>query len=621
MKKLLSLAVLGLVLLSSCVKGFDGMEPEPTPTPEPTPSGVTDEEIKDHAEGILGFTIPANQDWNSTTSGTVTINVTSAVTKVSVLALVAQTDEEGETYNSMTKLNEAETNNQSSVTLNYDAPKKNEGLYVAFYTDKSCSYKKVEGNSVSFDQAPARTRAMTRTISAPSGTFKIADIKSSFAADRGWIPNDKLYMLSDEDYNRMQIAVDPYTPEYNDLVRDLVFAYLPNTKEKNNLIQIMEAGYTDDNAYRITTGDDGPIIISPIFKQDGGSKYGNEVYNSDFYYYYFNPDEMPSSAEEQVAFLQSLPKYKLIPFNIHFGASNDDNIIDKRYSYCALYFGDEKTPSIGTEGKFKFPKGYKIGFMVRAKTITEAPNKQGELYFDGRLNAKINNFGNFNKLNTNDPRATWLKINDRALMCWESGTDRDFNDILLEVEGSVEPIYTTHEFEYNTYTFCFEDTQKGDYDLNDVVIKAKRINDTTVEYSIVACGAYDELFIKNVNAGVIQDNVEIHSLFGVAQKQFVNTQNGAEKLAAITAQKTVSKSFSFLDSNNQPYIYDKSTGLTIKLSTKGQDPHGIMIPFEFKYPTEKTCIKDAYKQFNNWGANPVNYTNWYTKPVSGKVFE
>ena len=617
MKKLLSLAVLGLVL-SGCVKGFEGMEPEPNPEPD---QGVTDEDIKSHAEEILGFTIPDNQDWNSTTSGSVTINVTSAVTKVSVMALVAQTDEEGETYNSMTKLNEAETNNQSSVTLNYDAPKKNEGLYVAFYTEKGCYYKKVEGNSVSFDQAPARTRAMTRTVSAPSGTFKIADIKSSFAADRGWIPNDKLYMLSDEDYNRMQIAVDPYTPEYNDLVRDLVFAYLPNTKEKNNLIQIMEAGYTDDNAYRVTTGDDGPIIISPIFKQDGGSKYGNEVYNSDFYYYYFNPDEMPSSAEEQVAFLQSLPKYKLIPFNIHFGASNDDNIIDKRYSYCALYFGDEKTPSIGTEGKFKFPKGYKIGFMVRAKTITEAPNKQGELYFDGRLNAKINNFGNFKKLNSNDPRATWLKINDRVLMCWESGTDRDFNDILLEVEGSVEPIYTTHEFEYNTYTFCFEDTEKGDYDLNDVVIKAKRIDETTVEYSLVACGAYDKLFVKNVKAGVLQDDVEIHSLFGVGDKQFVNTEIGVEKHSVITARKTVSESFSFLDEENQPYIYDASTNLTVKLSTKGQDPHGIMIPFDFKYPAEKVCIIDAYKDFNKWGANPILSTNWYTKPVSGKVFE
>ena len=628
MKKLLSLAVLGLVL-SGCVKGFEGMEPEPNPEPD---QGVTDEDIKSHAEEILGFTIPDNQDWNSTTSGSVTINVTSAVTKVSVMALVAQTDEEGETYNSMTKLNEAETNNQSSVTLNYDVPKKNEGLYVAFYTDKSCYYKKVEGNSVSFDQTPAKTRAMTRTISAPSGTFKIADIKSSFAAERGWIPDEKLYMLSDADYNSLQIAAEPYSDEYKTTVRDLVFAYLPNSKDLNNLTKVMAAGYTDDNAYRITTGDDGPIIISPIFKQDGGSKYGNEVYNSDFYYYYFNPDEMPSSAEEQVAFLQSLPKYKLIPFNIHFGASNDDNIIDKRYSYCALYFGDEKTPSIGTEGTFKFPKGYKIGFMVRAKTDHKEngkPRKQGELYFDGRLNVDINGYSETNfkttvnkfNLSLNSPRATWLRVNDRVLMCWESGTDTDFNDILLEVEGSVEPIYTTHEFEYNTYTFCFEDTEKGDYDLNDVVIKAKRINKTTVEYSIVACGAYDKLLIKNVNAGIINDNVEIHSLFEVGEKQFVNTESGAEKHPAITAQKTVSESFSFLDEENQPYIYDASTNLTVKLSTKGQDPHGIMIPFDFKYPVEKVCIIDAYKDFNKWGANPILSTNWYTKPVSGKVFE
>ena len=118
----------------------------------------------------------------------------------------------------------------------------------------------------------------------------------------------------------------------------------------------------------------------------------------------------------------------------------------------------------------------------------------------------------------------------------------------------------------------------------------------------------------------ITDDAEVHSLFGVGANQFVNTQNGAEKLTAITGQKTVSKSFSFLDEENQPYIYDKTTKHTVKLATKGQDPHGIMIPFEFKYPTERTCIKDAYKEFNNWGSNPVNSTNWYTKPVEGKVY-
>ena len=629
MKKLLSLAVLGLVL-SGCVKGFEGMEPEPNPDPEQG-QGVTDEEIKNHAEEILGFTIPDNQDWISTESGTVTINVTSAVTKVAVMALVAQTDEDGEAFNSMTKLNEAETNNQSSISLNYDVPKKNEGLYVAFYTEKGCYYKKVEGNSVTFDQVTAKTRAVTRTVSAPNGTFAISKIDTSFAAKRGWIPDERLYMLSDADYDRMKIAADPYSDEYNALVRDLVFAYLPNSKDLNNLTQVMAAGYTDDNAYRITTGEDAPIIISPIYKRDSAPAWGNEVYNSDFYYYYFDPADMPSTADEQVAFLKSLPKYKLIPFNIHFGESEDD-VLEKRYSYCVLYFGDSKTPTIGTEGTFKFPKGYKIGFMVRAKTDFNEngkPRKQGELYFDGRLNVDINGYSETNfkttvnkfKLPLNSPRATWLRVNDRVLMCWESGTDTDFNDILLEVEGSVEPIYTAHEFEYNTYTFCFEDTQKGDYDLNDVVIKAKRINETTVEYSLEACGAYDELCVRNVNAGVIQDNVEIHSLFGVDAKQFVNTESGAEKHAAITARKTVSESFSFLDEITQPYVYDVTTKHTVKLSLKGQDPHGIMIPFDFKYPVEKVCIKDAYNEFNNWGKNPVNSTNWYTKPVTGKVIE
>ena len=274
MKKLISYVILGLIL-SSCVKGFEGPEPEPTPSN----SGVTEEEIKNHAEKILGFTIPANQDWISTESGTISINGTSAVTKVVLMALVSQIDEDGETYTSMTKLNEA---NQSSVTLNYDVPKKNEGLYVAFYTEKGCYYKKVEGSSVTFDQV-AKTRATTRTVSVPSGTFTIGKIESSFAADRGWIPDEKLYMLADADYDRMQIAAEPYSDEYNTTVKDLVFAYLPNSKKLNNLTKVMEAGYTDDNAYRITTGDEGPIVISPIYKNDGGYK---EVINSDLYYYY-----------------------------------------------------------------------------------------------------------------------------------------------------------------------------------------------------------------------------------------------------------------------------------------------------------------------------------------------
>lgn len=626
MKKLLSLAVMGLIL-SSCTKGFD--VPEPTPDPTPTPSGVTDEDIKKHAEETLGFTIPDNQDWNTTTSGTVTVNVTSSVKKVALMVLLSLTDEDGEAYTSMNVINQAETTNQSTVNFTYDVPSKNEGLYVAFYTDNGCFYKKIEGSSVAFDQTPAKTRGVSDTYSYPGDEFKIGKIEDSWAAQRDWVPGEKLYMLADEDYTKLQMTAPAYTKEYNDIVKNVIFSYLPN--KVANLQKIKDSGYSDDNAYRTTTGTS-PIVIAPVYKCDKAKTYGNEVWNSDLYYYYFKPETLAAAADP-VAFLQNLPKYKLIPFNIHFGETEDDKLV-KRSAYAVLYYGDG-TPEVGTPGSFTFPEGYKIGFMVRAKTdyaegkkvngVTDTiPRKQGELYFDGRLNSKINTEQKYNfsssKLGANDPRATWFKINDRIFLCWESGTDQDFNDIVLEVTGGVNDPEVSIEFEYNTYTFCFEDTQKGDYDLNDVVIKARRLNETTVEYSIVACGAYDELYVKNIKSGVIQDNAEIHSLFGKETKQFINTQNGAEKLPAITVQKTVNKDFSLLNSGNQPYIYDKTTDYTIKLATKGQDPHGIMIPYDFKYPTEKTCIKDAYTEFNSWGSNPVLSTKWYTNPVEGKVY-
>ena len=631
MKKLLSIAALGLLVLTSCSKGFDVVEPDPTPTPTSnTPSsGVTDDDIKANVAKVFGTSFSANQDWNSTTSGTVTVNLNSSVKKVALMALLSLTDEEGEAYTSMNVINQAETNNQTTVTFTYDVPSKNEGLYVAFYTDKDCFYKKVDGNSVSFDQAKARTRAETDVYTYPQGDFAIGKIEDSWAAQRGWVPGEKLYMMADEDYSNLQMTAPAYTNEYSDIVKNVIFSYLPN--KVRNLEKIKASGYSDDNAYRTTTGNS-PIIISPVYKCDKAKTYGNEVWNSDLYYYYFKPEALAAAADP-VAFLQALPKYKLIPFNIHFGETEDDKLV-KRSAYAALYYGDG-VPEVGTKGTFTFPEGYKIGFMVRANTdfaeakkvngVTDTiPRKQGELYFDGRLNKKINTEQKYNfsssKLGENDPRAIWFKINDRVLLCWESGTDADFNDIIMEVEGGVDDPEVSVVFEYNTYTFCYEDTQLGDYDLNDVVIKARRINETTVEYSIVACGAYDELYVKNINAGVIKDDVEIHSLFGKEPKQFINTQNSAALIPVVTVQKTVNKDFSLLNSNSQPYIYDKTTDLTIKLATKGEDPHAIMIPYDFKYPTEKTCIKDAYTEFNSWGQNPVISTNWYTKPVDGKVY-
>ena len=619
MKKLFLFVAIGLVL-SSCTKGFDMQDPTPDPTP--TNNKATQEEINANVAKVFGTTFSSNHDWNSTTNGTVTLKFDSSVKRVAVLASLSLASDEGNA-NSMKVLNQVETNNQTSVNLCYDAPSANQALYAAFYTANGCVFKKIEGNTVTMDQAPAKTRAETEVYKIPEGEFAIGKIEDSWAAQRNWIPGEKLYMLADDDYNRMKLDAPALSDEFKQTFRDIIFSYLPNGRYingvwNNNLPKVMALGYTDDNAYRVTTGT-APIIVSPVYKRDGSPNYGREVYNSDLYYYYFKEADL-NAATDKVAFLQNLPKFKLIPFNIHFGPDEDDEI-RKNAAFAALYFGDG-TPDIGTKGSFIFPAGYKIGFMVRAKTTTEAPNKQGELYFDGRLNTKINSYGNFksSNLGATDPRATWFKLNNRLLQLWESGTDEDFNDIILEIEGGVEDIDIIPEFEYNTYTFCFEDREIGDYDLNDVVIKATRKSPTQVEYSIVACGAYDKLYVRNINEGKITDDAEIHSLFGVGQNTFINTESGAKYYEPITVTKTVDASFSFLNENTQPYLFDETTGLQVKLSKKGEDPHGIMIPYaDFKYPLEKTCIKDAYTEFNNWGQNPVNSTNWYTKPVDGKV--
>ena len=148
--------------------------------------------------------------------------------------------------------------------------------------------------------------------------------------------------------------------------------------------------------------------------------------------------------------------------------------------------------------------------------------------------------------------------------------------------------------------------------MNDVVIKARRIDKTSIEYSVVACGAFDELLIKNINGRVINENTEVHKMFN-SEPTYINTIPG-QSVESVTETIKVNSNFSFLNEETQPYIVDISTGAVIKLAKRGEDPHGIMIPYDFKYPVERVCIKDAYPQFNSWGKNSVTSTEWYKFP-------
>ena len=604
-KKIISLAFIS-ALLASCV-GFE----------MPDQDAQTKEKINQNVEKIFGTQFASNQTWCTTSSGSIVIsNIPSGTDKVQLLAYIAETD----TTTSLTILNEINKPTTDQVTMNYDIPSENLGMYVALISENNFVLQKVKGNSVSFARA-----MMTRGVddlTLPSVTPTIGLIEDSWAAQRGWIEGEKLYQLAD--YSVMKIPVNNYSETDVASFRALIFSYFKNGREYNNLPLVTGGGYYNANAYPITTGSK-PIILSPIYKSDKATQYGNEVWNSDLYYYYFKDSDIEGKTDdEQVAFFESLPKYKAIEFKQHFGETEDD-VIEKRTSYALMYFGDG-IPELGTEGSFDFPQGYKVGFMVRANTDFKEngkPRKQGELYGDGRLNVNINGYSECNfktsfkdkKLPLNSPRVAWLVLNGKVMMCWESGTDRDFNDIIIEIEGGIEPVSIIPELDNNYYTFCFEDREIGDYDLNDVVIKGRRIDNTHVEYSIIACGAQDKLEVRNLGS---LSGSEIHGLFGY--DGFINTTEDEQKFEPQTVVVEVDKNFSFLNTLTQPFLYDKSTNKYIYLSKVGEDPHGIMIPYDFKYPLERVCIKDAYEQFNSWGQNSVTSNEWYKFPVEGKTF-
>lgn len=583
------------------------------------------DDVKKNVEKVFGVTFDANHDWCTTASGKVTISgIPSGTTKVQLYALIAKDvkddDNQDAVVTSLLKLNEDDAVSGSQVTLVYDAPSLNKGIYAAIEYDGKRYMKLVNNGTATF----ANSNRAATVRRAPSdndfASMTLTEEVESFASQRGWLPGQKLYGMSDEAYQTWKTNAEGYSEEFTQLFRNIVFSYFKN--KVNNLPLIWESKYVNDRVYPVTTGTEA-IVVSPIYKCDQATRWGNEVWNSDLYYYYFKDEDLNNYVENggtAVDFLNNLPKFKAIPFNQHFG-ENEDDVVEKRASYALIYWGDG-TPELGATGQ-PFPAGYKIGFMVRAKTISEAPKKQGELYGDGRLNNKINSWPNFtsSKLGTDGPRVGWINVEDRLYMCFESGTDSDFNDIILEVEGGIEFFSFYPEYEHDFYTFCFEDRELGDYDMNDVVIKATRINNTTVEYSVVACGAHDQLQIKNINGTKIRDDQEVHSLFGVSTNTFINTVKGAQTYPAVTERVTVDKNFSFLNENTQPYIYNVSEGKTIKLSQKGEDPHGIMIPYDFKYPVEQKCIKDAYSRFNEWGETRVNSTDWYKYYTQGTVFE
>ena len=279
------------------------------------------------------------------------------------------------------------------------------------------------------------------------------------------------------------------------------------------------------------------------------------------------------------------------------------------------------------------PAGYKVGFMIRkamggenvADRNVVAKNNNGCCYGFGSLNKELNNFkDHFSSavkkysMKIDDPRILMFSANDKTYLAFEEGADCQYSDAIIEVTQGInivdEPV---NNIEAEVYTVCFEDRPIADYDMNDIVLKARR-NGNKVILQLVACGAYDDLFIRGLNGKKFSDNQEVHALFGAAKGTFVNT-TGKMDYAIQDEEFEIGANTSLMDFLKQIYIYDGTTEKEIRIPAKGEGPHAVIIPYDFKYPLEKQRITDAYKLFSNWSGDRFADNKWYTQPDETKV--
>lgn len=293
--------------------------------------------------------------------------------------------------------------------------------------------------------------------------------------------------------------------------------------------------------------------------------------------------------------------------------------------------GNEGVPGFGD---YLLVNGKKVPFLITNKNMYG-----GELY-GGRDEAvtdaemKYNNNGtecfNMERIAqlVNDG---YLPVKDTNLRTWVkwSGGDGYFSDWIVTLTKANR----IDEEEYHEdppiqnpaiYSYAFEDSWHADYDMNDVVLKVKENKDDPTKLDVTLCctGASYNLKIylrypqsngTNIDVPVFGEQ-EVHTVMGGTAGLFINTGTGDKFQTLPSRTTTVTKPSNY---NGIADFWVKSPEKNIHVSTEGEDPHGVIIPGDWRWPKEWTSVKDAYPDFIDFAKNPSNpaYAEWYKNNI------
>lgn len=183
-----------------------------------------------------------------------------------------------------------------------------------------------------------------------------------------------------------------------------------------------------------------------------------------------------------------------------------------------------------------------------------------------------------------------------------------------------------------TWSYAFEDSPQGDYDMNDVVLKVsylyneetKTVDQSHLSVTLCCTGAALNLKVYLNNTALFEGK-EVHDVFCQARGSYINTGKGPD-VDYVTTTITTPKNFKFADADF--WIESPRVPGGVHIAKAGQDPHGVVIPDDWQWPVEFVSIKDAYPNFIEFAKDAstqdAEVKGWYKRtannPVAGKVY-
>ena len=554
------LTVCGMMLLSGCKHNIDDYTPQPYT--------ATGSDRLRHAETVLGVTIDPQQDWTLSNRYSVNVNVNADLENINQVIIL-----DGNPIVGVTNLlTSSSATNGGTVTLSFLAPSTAGIFYVACINkDGECMARPFipgEDTSVSFDDA--------------------AEMVES-ASPRRAASYD--YVLDNLHYFECKFK-DFYS------FRDAVLLILPEGVDNHKTI-----GDADfKNVIEIRPNPYNTNDISLHFIHGSGSDDDNIWYN-------WYPKDQP----EQMKTYLIKDKYKDKPVP-QKDLSPQKSYLTGHHLFCRHNDKDDIQFSAGDVLEFYLAKG-------DVPMVDTGSHRRVKVFV----------------------------FNGYFFVACEDGDDWDYNDRLYWIpygqERIIKPTVVPAKPKPSTpqvWTYAWEDnTMEGtdhcDYDMNDCVIEVKEKDGdpSKLEITLVALGATRDLWLgfENKNGKSYRDyqpvfgDKELHEVLGVPSTTMVNTGNGTRTVDSymVVVDKPAGFDFQTCSFVLGAKVKKEMQGLyendyyMLHVATAGTDPHGIVIPGKWQWPTERTSVKDAYPEFTTWASDRTKAKDWYKHPQTGKV--